>query len=122
MSGKSQREEWLRDVEDRQGSVVFPETLANETRLWRNIGTGKPTALIWVGLAILAVFVFGGIAFFFVVSAQAGVAWIVVLATLLVFGPIFWAIAWATRRNLRNLEGSHRKRGTHRSSPAENKK
>jgi hypothetical protein len=108
MTEERQREQWLQDVRDRQKNVVFPQTLANEARLWRNIGTRTPTLMTWVGLTILAIFVLGFMAFFFIVSAQAGLAWVVVLATLLVFGPIFGAILWATRRNLRNLENSHR--------------
>jgi hypothetical protein len=44
MSEGKQREQWLRDVQDRQRNVVFPETLSNETRLWRNILNGEKLA------------------------------------------------------------------------------
>jgi hypothetical protein len=96
MSDRKQREQWLQDVEDRQKNIVFPQTLANETRLWRNLGTRKPTALTWTGLAILAIFALGFIGFLTYSLARDGT-------------PIFGAIAWATRRNLRKLETSRHK-------------
>jgi len=109
MSEQKQREQWRRDVQDRQRNVVFPQTLANETRLWRNILNGKmPTMLTWVGLAILALFVFGLAGVFLVILIRAGATWSAILAPLLIFGPIFWLIAWATRRNLRKRENSRR--------------
>jgi ABC-type nickel/cobalt efflux system permease component RcnA len=109
MSERKQHEQWLRDVQDRQRSVVFPETLANETRLWRNILNGNATTLTWAGLAIFGLFVFSFIGFFLNILIQAGAVWVVALATLLVFGPIFGLIVWATRRNLRKLENSRHK-------------
>jgi hypothetical protein len=109
MVERKQHEQWLRDVQDRQRNVVFPETLANETRLGRNILNGNATALTWVGLAVLGIFVFGLAVVFFVILIRAGATWSAALAPLLIFGPIFWLIAWATRRNLRRLENSHRK-------------
>src|SRR5437660_393898 len=98
MRERKQHEQWLRDVQDRQGNLVFPQTLANETRLWRNILNGNATPLTWVGLAILGLFVFGFIGFFLNILIQEGAVWGGALATLLVFGPIFGLIAWATRR------------------------
>ena len=109
MSERKQREQWQRDVQDRQRNVVFPQTLANETRLWQNILNGNATMLTWVALAILALFVFGLVVVFLVILIRAGATWSAILAPLLIFGPIFWLIAWATRRNLRKLENSHHK-------------
>jgi hypothetical protein len=112
MSERKQRDQWLQDVRDRQNNIVFPQTLANETRLWRNIGTRPATALTWAGLAILGLFVFGFTAILLVIVVRSG-GWVEVLAgvlaTLLVFGPIVGLIVWATRRNLRNLEDSRHK-------------
>jgi hypothetical protein len=88
MSERKQRDQWLQDVRDRQNNIVFPQTLANETRLWRNLGTRSPTALTWVGLAILAVFVFGCIGYFLVVLIHASVLWAVAVVMLLIFGPM----------------------------------
>ena len=114
MSERNQREQWLQDIQDRQRNVVFRQTLANETRLWRNIVNGNATTLTWFGLTILGLFLLGFIVFLLVVLIQAGAAWGGALATLLVFGPIFGLIVWATRRNLRNLENSRRKSRTGR--------
>ena len=112
MSEEKQREKWLRDVQDRQRNVVFPETLANETRFWRNIGRGKPSVLTWAGLIILAFFVFGFLAITLVISTREGVTWAIALATVLIVGPIFGVVVWATWRNLRNLENSRRNSST----------
>jgi protein-S-isoprenylcysteine O-methyltransferase Ste14 len=118
MSEGKQRDRWLQDVRDRQNNIVFPQTLANETRLWRNIGTRPATALTWAGLAILGLFVFGFIVVLLVMFIREG-GWVLALAiplaTLLIFGPIIGLIVWATRRNLRNLEEvRHRsKKATH---------
>jgi len=111
MSERRQRDQWMQDVQDQQRNTVFPQTLVNETRLWRNILNGNATVLTWVGLAILGLFVFGFIGFFLNIVIQAGALWVTALATLVVFGPVFGIIIWATRRNLRNLENSRRKSG-----------
>ncbi|HSZ62953.1 MAG TPA: hypothetical protein VK828_14215 [Terriglobales bacterium] len=111
MSERKKRDQWLQDVRDRQNNIVFPQTLVNETRLWRNVGTRPATALTWAGLAVLGLFVFGTIGIFLVIIIKGGGTWAEVLAgalfTLLVFGPIIGLIVWATRRNLRKLEKTH---------------
>jgi hypothetical protein len=106
------REQWLQDVQDRQRNIVFPQMLANETRLWRNIGRRPATALTWIGLAILGLSVLGFMGYLLVIWIQAGTFWAEVLTILMIFGPIFGLIAWAARRSLRSLENSrHRSRG-----------
>ena len=109
MNERNQREQWQRDVQNRQRNVVFPETLANETRLWRNILNGNATTLTWVGLAVLGIFVFGFIVAFGKILNDAGGLWQGALETVVVFGPIFGLIIWATRRNLRKLQDSRHK-------------
>lgn len=49
------RDEWLRDIDARQRNIVFPDTLQNEARFWRNLYTGKvkPKPVTWIGLALL---------------------------------------------------------------------
>jgi hypothetical protein len=59
-----------------------------------------------VGVILLALFVFGTVAFFFVAIVTRDLGWkrelsMVAVVMLLFWGPIFAAIAWATRRNLR---------------------
>jgi hypothetical protein len=112
MNQRKQREQWMQDVRDRQKNTDFPQTLANETRLWRILGTSKPTAMTWAGLAVLAIFALGSIGFLIYSWTREGILLAAVLCILLLFGPIFWAIAWATRRSLRNLENSRHKSRT----------
>ncbi len=102
MSERNQREQWLQDLQKRQKNVVFQATLADECRLWRNIGMRTPTSLTWVGLAVIALFVFGFGAVILVMIGR--LTWVVALVTLLVFGPTFGLIVWATLRNLRKRE------------------
>jgi uncharacterized membrane protein YgdD (TMEM256/DUF423 family) len=45
-------------------------------------------------------------------STWERVAWAFVLGTVLIFGPIFGAIAWATQRNPRNLQNQRRNSNT----------
>jgi hypothetical protein len=111
MHGKQkQREEWLSDVEARQRNVVFPDTVQNEARFWRNLGKGPSSTSAKAGLVVLAIFVFVWAAIFVVATYAGGVLWEFVLAMILFCGSIFGAIAWATRRSLRNIENGRRKR------------
>jgi len=108
MTNQHNREQWLQDVEARQRSIVFPNTAENETRFWRNLGTTPSNIATKLGLAVLAVFVFGFMAFILVATFQAGVTWIFLLGMLIFCGSGFGAIAWATRRSLRRLKDAHR--------------
>lgn len=54
----SGRDEWLRDITARQRNIVFPDTLNNETRGWRNlIDGGRPTLIQKLGILVLLLFV-----------------------------------------------------------------
>jgi hypothetical protein len=59
----AKRDEWLADVDARQRNIVFPDTVANEARFWRNImsGHGRLSGVQIVGIAL---FVFAFIATF----------------------------------------------------------
>jgi hypothetical protein len=105
-------EEWAQDIEARQRNVVFPDTVQNEARFWRNLGNQPWTPVTRVGLALFGLFVFGLLGRFVVALFQVGVAPTLRLMAvmLLIWGPIFFAIAWATRRALRNISHSKRKR------------
>jgi hypothetical protein len=115
MATQHERDEWLRDVEARQRNLVFPNTVENGTRFWRNLGTGPSNTATKLGLAVLAIFVFGLAAAILVASYQAGAMWSFLLGMLLFCGPLFGAIAWATRRSLREIEN-------HRQNPRRRKK
>ena len=107
-----QAEEWERDIGARQRNVVFPDTVQNEARFWRNLGNQPWTLTTRIGLAILSVFVFGFLGRLVIAVFQEG--WGVALRTglvvLAIWGPIFVAIAWATRHVLRTISHSKRKR------------
>jgi hypothetical protein len=108
MANHPNRDRWMHDIEARQRNVVFPNTVENETRFWRNLGTGPSRTSTKLGLAVLALFVFGFGAAILVASYQAGAMWSLLLAMLLFCGPLFGAIAWATRRSLRDIEKARR--------------
>jgi hypothetical protein len=67
-----QREEWQREIENRQPNVVFPDTVKNEARFWKNVGNPPWTPLTRVGLGILAIFAAGFLGSYIVASVQAG--------------------------------------------------
>ena len=109
---KHSRDEWARDIEARQRNVVFPDTVQNETRFWRNLGNQPWTPVTKIGLGILAVFVlgiFGVFAYAIIEGGGLGGAVKFALIAFLIWGPVFGAIAWATRRALRNSSHSSRR-------------
>jgi len=108
MSDARQRERWLQDVENHQRNLVFPDTVQNEARFWRNLANTPWKASTKLGMAVLAIFVATGIGMFVVAAIQGHIVWAVALGMILLWGPIFGAIAWATRRNLRKIEEARR--------------
>jgi Na+-driven multidrug efflux pump len=63
----------------------------------------------WAGLAVFGTFVFGFLIYILKVFNDSGGVLHGVLVTVLIFGPMFGVIAWATRRNLRKIESSRHK-------------
>jgi hypothetical protein len=110
MSNHHKRDEWLQDIEARQRNVVFPDTVQNETRFWRNLGNQGWSASTKVGLFILGVIVLGRLTVFLIVIFQKGVNWPLALVVLAFWGAIFAAIAWSTRRSLRDIQNARRHR------------
>jgi hypothetical protein len=106
MKNRLNRERWRHDVEARQRSVVFPDTVQNEVRFWRNLGKQGWTTTSKIGLVVLGIFVFGALTTILLAVLSQGptAAWVLVLAMLLVWGPIFGLIAWATRRTWRRID------------------
>lgn len=94
MAKNHERERWLEDIEARQRNIVFPDTVQNEGRLWRNLGSPVFNATAKVGLALIGLFVYGSIAFFLAILIREDTIWkqelaATVLLLLLIFGPIF---------------------------------
>ena len=111
MANNHKRDQWLQDIETRQRNIVLPDTVQNETRFWRNL-SGRPLSTSSkIGLALLAVLGWGFFARVVVAMIKEGVIWAFVVGMVLLWGPIFGVIAWATRRALRNI---HDRRGQKR--------
>jgi hypothetical protein len=98
----------MRDLDARQRNIVFPDTVQNEARFWRNLGKTPSSTSAKTGLMVLAIFVFAWAATILISTYRAGVIWEFGLGMVLLCGPIFGAIAWATHRSLRNLQNARR--------------
>jgi hypothetical protein len=70
---KHSKDDWLRDVTGRQQNVIFPDTVQNEGRFWRNVWAGKThlNHAQWIGMVILLLF-FGGSLLFYLRMLLAG--------------------------------------------------
>jgi hypothetical protein len=108
MGDHKNREQWLQDIEARQRNVVFPDSVQNEARFWRNLGKGPSSKSAKAGLVVLAIFVFAWAAIILVATYKGGVFGEFGLGMLVFCGSIFGAIAWATRRSLRNIQNTRR--------------
>ncbi|MGB8733991.1 MAG: hypothetical protein WCC99_22260 [Candidatus Sulfotelmatobacter sp.] len=108
MSNQHKRDQWLHEIAARQRNIVFPNTLENETRFWRNLGTGPAKLSTTLGLGVLAIFVFSFAAMILIAMFKAGALWRFIMGMVLFCGSIFGTIAWATRRSLRSLEKARR--------------
>jgi hypothetical protein len=106
MGDHQKLEQWLQDAEARQHNVVFPNTVQNETRFWRNLGKAPSSIPARAGLVILAIFVLVFAAMILVATYQGGVLWEFGLGIFLFCGSVFGAIAWATRRSLSNIRNT----------------
>jgi sterol desaturase/sphingolipid hydroxylase (fatty acid hydroxylase superfamily) len=107
------QERSFRNVDARQGYVTVPDTAENERRFWRS---QQPlTTLQEIGLSLFAAFVFGTLAVMIwaisegpdwsskIVSGASFLIWGVVI-----FGPLFALLAWATHRALKNNQKTDR--------------
>jgi hypothetical protein len=54
----SGKRDWLQDIDARQRNIVFPDTVRNEGRFWRNLWEGKqpPNLAQLAGVLILLLF------------------------------------------------------------------
>ena len=78
--------EWLQDAKARQRNVVFPDTVQNETRFWRNLGKQPFTTNTKIGLALLTCLGWGFLAKILVASFHEGVLWALILGFILTVG------------------------------------
>jgi hypothetical protein len=61
MFQRKKREQWLQDIEARQRNIVFPDTVNNEARFWRNVIDGKHrlTTIQRVGVGLFCLMIAG---------------------------------------------------------------
>ena len=106
----NKREQWLRDIHGRQRNTVFPDTLQNESRFWRNISDTPWKTTTLVGLTLLGVFAATWITVFLVTTLQQGALTLFVFLVIMVcfWGPIFAAVAWASHRTLKGARTARR--------------
>jgi hypothetical protein len=103
---KPNRDEWMRDVAASQRNIVFPDTVANEARFWRNLGSRPLTAVQKIGLIVLILMVVGLFVLYTITNGESdfrskllsGMSlW---LTTLVIVAPLMACLAWATKRAL----------------------
>jgi len=106
------REEWEQDINARQRNVVFPDTVQNEGRLWRNLlNRGQKLTLVQgIGIAMLFLLCAGILLsdaysrFRYASSGSiserlvAAFGWWVIIFGL--FGLFFLLLRWRVRRAL----------------------
>ena len=95
------RNEWMRDIELRQRSVVFPDTAANEARFWRNLISGKLSTVQTIGVVIYC----GAVAALAWLTAKEMIS-IVGLLFLGACGAAFLLLRWRVRKA---LAGAHKR-------------
>lgn len=108
MGSQHKRDQWLQDIQARQRNYVFPDTVQNEARFWRNLKDIPWSTSTKIGMAILAIFVGGFGVRLLVALIQEHRVLPLALAMILVWGPIFGGIAWVTKRALRKIEKDRR--------------
>jgi hypothetical protein len=110
---KHEQKQWLADINEAQRNIVFPDTLRNEAKFWQNLGNRPFTTVQKVGLGLLALFVIGQFLFWAAVF-RLDDTWkkdlsAITILMFIVFGPIFFAVAWATKRTLQSAHGSRKR-------------
>jgi hypothetical protein len=102
-------DDWLLEAQSSQRNIVFPDTVRNEARFWRNLREWNTTTKI--GLLILGIFVYG-LAATLVIALVRENDWRhlsgLVLGMILLWGPAFALLAWATRRALMSARRRNR--------------
>jgi hypothetical protein len=117
MGNRRDRAQWMQDIDNRQRNVVFPDTVQNEARFWRNLGNTPWKTSTKIGISLIAVFIGAWITFLAATALREGVVPILV-ALVLVWGPIFSGLAWAVRRNLKKIEKNRKNGGITSRTPS----
>ncbi len=91
------QEEWMRDIEASQRNIVFPDTVSNEARFWRNIISGKRRLSTVQAIGIGMV---GAAVAFVLWSMLKGMASSPITALLFAIGcgALFLLLRWRVRK------------------------
>lgn len=87
----------MRDVELRQRNIVFPDTAANEARFWRNLISGKLSAIQVIGIVLYCGIVAGPI--LYMAKEMTSIAGLLFLGGC---GAAFLLLCWGIRRALKD--------------------
>jgi len=112
MGRDAKRHQWLQDIDRRQRKVVFPDTVQNEARFWRNLGSSSWTTPTKIGMVVLALFVIGWLSVFVRAGFEDHRALLLLPLLILFWGSLLGALGWASRRALRGVKGRGRPPGT----------
>ena len=109
---RQSNKDWLRDVEMRQRNIVFPDTMKNEARFWRNLmeSKGHLTATQIIGISLMYLSLIAGLAVCAVMAfhAASGGGWLtrafraigVSLISIFFVGCGFLLLRWRVRKAL----------------------
>lgn len=99
---RTSRDEWLRDIDERQRNIVFPDTAANEARFWRSIIFGKSrlTTAQTIGITLMWLAVAFPLGAFLKWMTFSIYAWL----ALMLFAAAFLLLRWRTRKALASIE------------------
>lgn len=96
---RGRKQEWMRDLELRQRNIVFPDTAANEARFWRNLISGKLSAVQVIGIILYC-----GIVAEAILYMAKGMTSLVGLLFLGGCGAFFLLLRWRVRRALKDKD------------------
>jgi len=111
MTKYTERDQWLQDIDRRQRNLVFPDTLQNETRFWRNLGNSSWTTSTKIGMVVLALFVIGWMSAFVRAGFEDHRVWLAFALLVPVGGSFLGLLGWASRRALKDIKGHGRHPG-----------
>lgn len=104
MGKESKRDQCLQDIDRRQRNLVFPDTVQNEARFWRNLGTSSWTTSTKAGMVVLGLFVAGWLSVFLRAGFENPRVWLLFPLVILLWGVALVILSWALRRALRDIK------------------
>jgi hypothetical protein len=90
----------MQDAHLRQRNIVFPDTVRNEARFWRNIATHHLTPVQVIGVAVMGLAMLLPLWFIIKCLASSPIYWLV----LTLYGILFLLLRWRVRKALGDVE------------------